>query len=507
MTKTVDLYAQTTNDKITYKINSYNAGKNVSSINDDNAKKSCTIKQTYNGEEQAKSCEISGADLPEVTAKKGYTYAGWTKDGATSTSGSSVIKLTKENDAKDWYSYAIGNSFTVEYYVENKLNQKETYQVSDGIELKTIEKQGYSFKGWDTSSDASTAVYKKGQKASITAEEGDVVKLYAVFVDDIAPVCSFGTAPTTTVQNNTQIELTCTDQGSKIKNSELNKDNFTVSDSKYGEIVDVSSPVEIDYGYKYIITVKGSSSGTTINDSGKFTISLNEKSVLDNSSNGNSKTTSDEITVNGRKYTATFTKNGNGVKSILSTSISCTTIGTDTTCKIITPEVITADGWNFEGWNEDKTAHTGIKSSTEIELSSDQTYYTIAYKNEKTITTVFYLNGAKSQDGDTSEKLTRTCTIPEIWNTDEDQTTCSIRIPTIIGNDNTPYVLGYAKKADEINTDNMISHNNDNYPVSESNDYYAITRSSETSEDKELVASFVKNGLGIESIADDKTNI
>ena len=41
---------------------------------------------------------------------------------------------------------------------------------------------------------ASTAVYKKGQKASITAEEGDVVKLYAVFVDDIAPVCSFSNA-------------------------------------------------------------------------------------------------------------------------------------------------------------------------------------------------------------------------------------------------------------------------------------------------------------------------
>ena len=504
LTKTVDLYAQTTNNKITYKINSYNAGKNVSSINDDNAKKSCTIKQTYNGEEQAKSCEISGADLPEVTAKEGYTYAGWTKDGATSTSGSSVITLTKENNAKDWYSYAIGNSFTVEYYVENKLNQKETYQVSDSIELKTIEKQGYSFKGWDTSSDASTAVYKKGQKASITAEKGDVVKLYAVFVDDIAPVCSFGTAPTTTVQNNTQIELTCTDQGSKIKSSELNKDNFTVSDSKYGEIVDVSSPVEIDDGYKYVITVKGLSSGTTINDSGKFTISLNGKSVLDNSNNGNSKITSDEITINGRKYTATFTKNGKGVESITSTSISCTTTGTDTTCKIITPEVITANGWNFEGWNEDKTAHTGIKSSTEIELSSDQTYYTVAYKNEKKVTTVFYLNGAKSQDGDTSEKLTRTCTIPEIWNTDEEQTTCSIRIPTIVGNDNTPYVLGYAKKADEINTDNMISHNNDNYPVSESNDYYAITRSSETSEDKELVASFVKNGLGIESIADEE---
>ena len=504
LTKTVDLYAQTTNDKITYKINSYNAGKNVSSINDDNAKKSCTIKQTYNGEEQAKNCEISGADLPEVTAKKGYTYAGWTKDGATSTSGSSVITLTKENDAKDWYSYAIGNSFTVEYYVENKLNQKETYQVSDGIELKTIEKQGYSFKGWDTSSDASTAVYKKGQKASITAEEGDVVKLYAVFVDDIVPVCSFGTAPTTTVQNNTQIELTCTDQGSKIKSSELNKDNFTVSDSNYGEIVDVSSPVEINDGYKYVITVKGLSSGTTINDSGKFTISLNEKSVLDNSNNGNSKITSYEITINGRKYTATFTKNGKGVESITSTSISCTTTGTDTTCKIITPEVITANGWNFEGWNEDKTAHTGIKSSTEIELSSDQTYYTIAYKNEKKVTTVFYLNGAKSQDGDTSEKLTRTCTIPEIWNADEEQTTCSIRIPTIVGNDNTPYVLGYAKKADEINTDNMISHNNDNYPVSESNDYYAITRSDETAEDKELVASFVKNGLGIESIAEER---
>ncbi len=494
----IDLYAQTTKEKVTYNIKSYNAGKNVASINDENAKKSCTIDATYNGEKQEMSCTID--KLPIVTPKSGYKYAGWTKDSATSTNGNSTITLTKDNDNKDWYSYAIGNSFTIEYYVDNVLNQKEIYQVSDSVELKTVEKQGYSFKGWDTSSDANTVVYKNNQAASISAKEDDVIKLYAVFVDDIAPVCSFGTAPTTTVQNNVEIELNCTDNGSKISNNELNINNFTVSDSDYGEVVDVSTPVEIENGYKYVIRVKGLKSGDTINDSGKFTLSLNKNSILDNSNNGNSKTTSDEITVNGRKYTAIFTKNGIGVDSVSSTSLSCITVGKNTTCNITAPEINTSDNWKVVGWNKDKNATTGIKPSTEIELSSNETYYTITKKDEKNINVVFHLNGAKSQDGDTSDTLKKMCTISEVYNNEEQKESCSINIPTIVGTDNTPIVLGYSTKADYENTDNIINHSNDNYLVNSDIDFYAIT----TNVEKSYEANFVNNGLGIVDIADKK---
>ena len=303
-----------------------------------------------------------------------------------------------------------------------------------------------------------------------------------MFVDDIAPVCSFGTAPTTTVQNNTQIELTCTDQGSKIKNSELNKDNFTVSDSKYGEIADVSSSVEIDDGYKYIITVKGLSSGTTIDDPGKFTLSLNENTILDNSNNGNSKITSDEITVNGRTYTATFTQNGTGVEPFETSTISCTTIGTNTTCKIVTPEISPKNGWEIIGWNEDKTAHTGIKLSTEIELSSNQTYYAISKKSAITLAANFNANGATlactSSDGATCENnknlYVTTCVLKEVYNKEQQDTSCIVKTPTITRNNFE--IIGY--NTDENSDTSLLSSasalilNNEN----KGQTYYAITK-------------------------------
>lgn len=348
-------YAQTKSKEITYNVKSYNTGKNVTAINEDKAKKSCTIASSYNGEEQAKSCEISGADLPSVAAKKGYKYAGWTKDGATSTEGSNVITLTKENSDKDWYSYAVGNSFKIEYHIDGSIEPQD-YAVSDsGITLRTVDKQGYSFKGWDTSSDASTVVYKKDEKAYIEAEEGDVVKLYAVFVDDIAPVCSFSNATSTTTGNETTMTLTCTDQGSGISSKTLSTTDFTSTTN--GTVTNVSAPTAVTDGYSYTVTVKGLSVG-------EFTTSLNEGVLKDTAENGNVLTISPKVIVNGRKYIVNFSysKAGEAEKDTV-TATSCTTEGDSLTCSIPTyPKIPQKNGYTATWYNDTLNEDTNIGS-------------------------------------------------------------------------------------------------------------------------------------------------
>ena len=348
-------YAQTKSKEITYNVKSYNVGKNVTAINEDKAKKSCTISSSYNGTKQDTSCEISSTDLPKVTAKKGYTYTGWTKDGATATNGSNVITLTKENDNKDWYSYAIGNSFKIEYHIGDNIDTQNYAVSDDGIILKTAEKQGYSFKGWAISSDASTIVYKKGEKAYIEADEGDIIKLYAVFVDDIAPVCSFSNATSTTTGNGTTMTLTCTDQGSGVSSKTLSTTDFTSTTN--GAVTNVSSPTKITKGYSYTVTVKGLSVG-------EFTISLSEGVLKDVAGNGNVLTTSPKVIVNGRKYIVNFSySNAGETENDTITAISCTTEGDSLTCSIPTyPKIPQKNGYTATWYNDTLNEDTNIGS-------------------------------------------------------------------------------------------------------------------------------------------------
>lgn len=499
----ITLYAQTKKDEITYKVGSYNVGKNVSNIDSDNSKKSCKISATYNGQKQEESCTINEDDLPIVTAKQGYEYAGWTKESETSTNGESTITLTNENNNKDWYAYAIGNSFKIEYYSNGNKDSEETLQVSNSIPLKVLEKDGYTFKGWSTDSSATTASYNRGENATdLTPSKGDVVKLYAVWVDDIKPVCSWSVAPTTTTQNTAEIKLTCTDEGSGIADSTLTTENFEVSSATYGEITAVSSPKAVENGYEYTLTIKGLSNSTEGNPNdnipGEFNISLKQNSVRDRSNNGNDSTQSENILVYGRSYTATFTKNGSGVTAIGSTSDSCITKGTNTTCNVTAPTISVSDGYKVVGWNNTNNAVTGVIPGDDITLSDNATYYTIYKKDSKEYTAVFHLNGAESL-GDESNDITRSCTIDEVYNDSQIQeTSCTVEIPVIKASSNTPTVLGFATKDNETDTNKMINTNNEtaDLPIDSDIDYYAITRKDSIT----YQVTYIQNGIGVTSI-------
>lgn len=496
----VVLYAQTIKNAVTYRVRNYGVGKNVSAIQASGAKKSCTIDATYNGEKQETECVIEQSDLPTITAKNGYEAAGWTSIGPDSLEGSSTLVLNRTNTNKTWYAYAIGNAFKVEYYSDGKKDSEEELSVSDDIMLKIIEKKGYTLKGWDTDSSATTVVYKVGETISgLTPQKGQIIKLYAVWEDDTAPECSFGHVSVTTTGNTTEMKLTCKDYGSGLGEQPLTEDSFILSDPTYGEIVSIGSPIAIENGYEYLLTLKGLSSSTegsaTENVPGRFNIKLKENRIIDQLGNANESVTSDHVEVYGHRHTATFTKDNNAVESIGSTSSSCITKGTSLTCEITTPTITEKPDYEVIGWNQDSDATDGITPTSRVTLSEDVTYYTITRYRDRKVRATFHLNGARLLD-DQDNDIIKECRISESLSSDD--ASCDIVVPIISASENTPRVLGYATTPNETNEANMINQANRKIVISVTNDidYYAITK-------KDAVtyhAEFVRNGIGVTDI-------
>ena len=504
-------YAQTKKDAVSYTVSSYEKGSNVSSIGtktDANSK--CTIAATYNGTKQATSCSVTA---PTITANTGYTSVGWSLTSGDTT-GSSTITLKSSNTGKTWYANATANSYTINYYDETAKKGSSAAKVGTNPTLTkasnlSLSKTGYTFKGWATTN-GGTVVYTDGQTitGNLATTAGATVNLYAVWADETAPVCSFSSATAITIGNTTTMTLTCTDQGSGIENSKLTTSNFTTSNvttskKQIGEVTNVSAPTAVTNGYSYVVTVRGSIVGT-------FTTSLNAGSISDEAGNSNATTTSPNITVNGRTYTATFVKNGTGVTGISSTSISCTTTDSSLSCTptATVPTITVAQGYTSIGWNTDKTAHTSlVNAGDKITLSEDVKYYAISKKDKIKYTATFNRNGAGTQtksDGTASSdaSVTRSCDIAEVYNNEVQATTCNITTPKVTGSDNTPIVLDPAYATTASATVGSVKQNT-TISLSSNVMYYAITKSGPTT----LTANWNANNATLSSSAQSNCNI
>lgn len=377
----VNYYAQTKKDKVIYTA-TFKVGKNVTSVEKES--NTCTIEATYNGDVQGTSCSIEG---PSITPKTGYTSVGWSTTNG-STTGSTSLELTENTT---FYANATANSYTVEYYDGNTKLGSSGVKVDEELTLTTIaalngEKSGYTFKGWATTEGSTQVVHNDGATVSnLSTTEGAVVKLYAVFVDDIKPICSFSSTKEIYVTAEDTLTLTCTDEGSKIANTNLQISNFEVSNDS-GSIVSVSNPVEIENGYKYTVSIKGLKAGESQSTNGTFTISLKENSIIDNSSNGNIKTTSQTEIVKGLTYTQSYTTS-TGVESITSTQTSCTTILTNLTCDVTLPGINASEGYTQDGWYNNTTKVGEQNTSYTLTSSNNnQTLTAKAIANNYTIT-------------------------------------------------------------------------------------------------------------------------
>ena len=280
-------------------------------------------------------------------------------------------------------------------------------------------------------------------------------------------------------------------------------DEVTSNDIKVSELVlDSDSSVSLDISGNNTHTIK--TSGTNI---GSLSYSSSDDSVAKVSSTGVITGVSPgeaKIIVkenNGGAYrtikvdvsktlTATFVKNGVGVERISSSKETCKlTKDNKETCNITSiPTISVSNGYQAIGWNTDKTAHDGYM---DISLSKDTTFYSISKKADSVLTAIFDSNNGSailSKEGSVS------CSIPGVYNDEEQATSCSIDVPTITGKNPTPIVLGFStssssKKA-EISSGSKLTLTDKNANTT----WYAIT----TNEDITYTAKFIKNdGNGV----------
>lgn len=280
-------------------------------------------------------------------------------------------------------------------------------------------------------------------------------------------------------------------------------DEVTSNDIKVSELVlDSDSSVSLDISGNNTHTIK--TSGTNI---GSLSYSSSDDSVAKVSSTGVITGVSPgeaKIIVkenNGGAYrtikvdvsktlTATFVKNGVGVEKISSSKETCKlTKDNKETCNITSiPTISVSNGYQAIGWNIDKTAHDGYM---DISLSKDTTFYSISKKADSVLTAIFDSNNGSailSKEGSVS------CSIPGVYNDEEQATSCSIDVPTITGKNPTPIVLGFStssssKKA-EISSGSKLTLTDKNANTT----WYAIT----TNEDITYTAKFIKNdGNGV----------
>ena len=203
-----------------------------------------------------------------------------------------------------------------------------------------------------------------------------------------------------------------------------------------------------------------------------------------------------KVNVN-KTLTATFHKSGRGVKSISKEKLTCVlTKDSPEECSIDAPSIEVLNGYTALGWNTDKNAHEGYMKVT---LRDHTDFYTISRKELITYSAVFYANGATLSDGKqtTDDTIVKSCVLPEVYNDENQNTSCDITTPTIIGNSNTPIVLGYSKgKSDtskpELKTNTTLTLNKD---LNNTN-YFAIT----TNNPITYQITYEKNGFGVISI-------
>jgi len=121
--------------------------------------------------------------------RTGYTFAGW----ATSTTGSvvysdkqSVKNLTAANGVTvTLYAKWTAHTYTVQYYANTgagtMVSSVHTYDAAKALTTNSFTKIGYTFSGWATSA-TGPVVYTNAQNVkNLTATNGAVIPLYAVW--------------------------------------------------------------------------------------------------------------------------------------------------------------------------------------------------------------------------------------------------------------------------------------------------------------------------------------
>ena len=160
-----------------------------------------------NGDPNPINATYSGwraGSLETPAASPGTTYTSSTADGSLPASGTTLYAVFQNNSSGLYYTNPVCKTYLVWYYGNGNTDGDEPWDDNeyDYGDVATVlgnsgdlEKTGYEFKGWATSSSATAADYVEDDKITIS----DDVELYAFWCKDL----STETAPTVNVSSAT----------------------------------------------------------------------------------------------------------------------------------------------------------------------------------------------------------------------------------------------------------------------------------------------------------------
>ena len=389
---------------------------------------------TPDHDEQTKKYGEQLGTLPSPT-RENYTFQGW----YTAPVGGSKISSTTTVPSKDttYYAHWTTNSYKVTYdYATNGGSSatvtSDDFYYGSNVDLSpTASKSGYSFVGWNTNKDATTALTSYNITGNTT--------LYAIYKQTLK--ATFNTNGATSVGS---ASLTCTryNKGASctVKAPSITRSGFTVNgwstnkDATSGTAVGANLTLTGNTTY-YALTSKG------------ITITFN------------------------RNNAASITPSGGSASTETSLTQSCTIRNAATTCNVTSPKITAPSNTpTVVGWNTSANATTSAWSvNTAKAFSANATYYAITRKDAVTRTATFTVQDTNAA---TTSATSATCTIAATYNGKAQGTSCTAKAPTLTAKSGYT-VIGW--NTNKSATSSSVA-NGANVTLSSNPTYYSITK-------------------------------
>ena len=125
--------------------------------------------------------QIVLTELPPAPTKTGYTFTGWYTDEACTN------KYTDDKVYGDITLYAgfQANSYEIKFNANSgsgtMANEAMTYDQAKNLTANTFTKEHYAFQGWATSADGEVVYANNAEVKNLTATDGAVIELFAVW--------------------------------------------------------------------------------------------------------------------------------------------------------------------------------------------------------------------------------------------------------------------------------------------------------------------------------------
>ena len=272
---------------------------------------------------------------PTVPTKEGYTFAGWYKEAACQNKWDFATEKMPANAVTlyaKWEANAYSVGFNANGGTGTMSEQAFVYDTAQGLETNKFTKEGYTFKGWSTTTDGQV-VYADGESVkNLTSVPNETVTLYAVWEANAYSV-------------------------------EFNANSGTGTMPSQAFVYDTAQALETNRFTKEGYTFKGWS--TIVNGQVMYT----DGATVNNLTATNHDTVTLYAVWEANQYTVTF-KDWDG--SVLKTEqVAYNTAAT-------APAAPTREGYRFTGW--DKTFDV-ITGDTEITAQYIKTW-TVTFKDE-----------------------------------------------------------------------------------------------------------------------------